>query len=454
MIIRFAVRNLLSFNEETEFNTLPARISRLNHHIYEKENAKVLKLAAIYGANGAGKSNLIESIFLIKRFVVNGEFPSRMKNSKFKLSKDNEDKETYLGIEFIKNNKPFYYGVKTLRGIITEEELYLSGLGIKEDEILFARNSSDENEISRVSFFKEFSNNDENVALRKVIEKDLLKKQKSLFKLLSELTNESLSLIHEAFSWFEDNLNIVFPDSKPTGLAHKVAIEEKFREFADDLMKSYSIGIAGLRTEIKPIEEFLEEEYDKKEVKDIIAEMKEDPKKVLALRNPDEEAIATNEDGKIIVHRLVLEHRGKRNETATFHLNEESDGTKRLLEYLPALNDTIYSEEVYIVDEIERSIHPLIIKELISKFSRDKKTKGQLIFSTHESNLLDQEFLRTDEIWLTEKNKFGETKLYPLSDFKEHHTIDIRKGYLNGRYGAIPFLGNLHDLNWDKYAEA
>ena len=92
----------------------------------------------------------------------------------------------------------------------------------------------------------------------------------------------------------------------------------------------------------------------------------------------------------------------------------------------------------------------MIVKELVSKFSFDNKTKGQLIFSTHESNLLDQEILRTDEIWFAEKNTNGATRLYSLSDFKEHNTIDIRKGYLNGRYGAIPFLGNLKDLNWHK----
>ena len=137
-----------------------------------------------------------------------------------------------------------------------------------------------------------------------------------------------------------------------------------------------------------------------------------------------------------------------------FYLNEESDGTVRLLDYIPAFQDIVNHNKVYIVDEIERSIHPLLIKELIRKFSNDKDTQGQLIFSTHESNLLDQEIFRQDEIWFAEKDKNGCTDLYPLSEFKEHHTKDIRKGYLNGRYGGIPFLGNLQDLNWNKYAFA
>ncbi|MCD8264035.1 MAG: hypothetical protein LUD02_07645, partial [Tannerellaceae bacterium] len=93
----------------------------------------------------------------------------------------------------------------------------------------------------------------------------------------------------------------------------------------------------------------------------------------------------------------------------------------------------------------------ILIKELIRKFSLDKETKGQLIFTTHESNLMDQEIFRQDEIWFAEKDINGSTDIYSLSDFKEHSTIDIRKGYLTGRYGSIPFLGNLQDLNWHTY---
>jgi uncharacterized protein len=166
-----------------------------------------------------------------------------------------------------------------------------------------------------------------------------------------------------------------------------------------------------------------------------------------------EDGIFVLEDGKVWAKRLCFRHEEDMGSTK-FSNWEESDGTNRLLDYLPILYEAINSKKVYLIDEIERSIHPLLIKELVKKFSDDTETKGQLIFTTHESNLLDQEIFRPDEIWFTEKNRQGATELYPLSEFKEHHTIDIRKGYLNGRYGGIPFLGNLKDLNWDKYAEA
>ena len=82
----------------------------------------------------------------------------------------------------------------------------------------------------------------------------------------------------------------------------------------------------------------------------------------------------------------------------------------------------------------------------------NQNTKGQLIFTSHESNLLDLDIFRQDEIWFVEKdNKSGDTKMYSLSEFKPRYDLDIRKGYLKGRFGAIPFLAKLHDLNWDNY---
>ena len=107
------------------------------------------------------------------------------------------------------------------------------------------------------------------------------------------------------------------------------------------------------------------------------------------------------------------------------------------------------NERVYIIDEIERSMHPILIKELIQKISGMQNVRGQLIFTTHESNMLDQSIFRPDEIWFAEKDSLLSTKLYSLSDFNVHATANVENGYLNGRYGAIPFLSNLKDLHWN-----
>ena len=97
---------------------------------------------------------------------------------------------------------------------------------------------------------------------------------------------------------------------------------------------------------------------------------------------------------------------------------------------------------------LERSIHPVLIKELLGKLSSSDNVKGQLIFTTHESGLLDQRIFRTDEIWFAQKDVEQATQLYPLSDFDVREGADIEFGYLNGRYGGIPFLSNLRDLHW------
>lgn len=448
MLIRFVVNNLYSFGKETEFNMLPWRIGRLSHHKYLHQGTEILKQTVIYGANGAGKSNLIKSIGLLKKLVISGELPIELTTQKFKLSDSAKDSPVLLAIEFVNTNKAFSYAIKVNNSIVEEEELYLSGLG-KEDKLIFERRTSEGK--SKIRFFEGFENTNENKVLKSVIEKDLVRPDKPLLTLLKGLTNDSFDDIKACYSWFSNNIEVIFPKTVPKALVQQIDIVKNFKEFTNELVCSFNTGVVNVDSEKRSIEEYLGED-DKNKAAEIIAELKANPKKMLGLRHNGEEVVIVNENGNIVAKRLLLEHMGESNKKIGFHINEESDGTVRLLEYIPALRDVIYKDKVYIIDEIERSIHPLIVKELISKFSLDEGTKGQLIFSTHESNLLDQDLFRQDEIWFAEKKSNGQTELYPLSEFKEHHTLDIRKGYLNGRYGAIPFLSNLHDLNWHKHA--
>lgn len=213
-------------------------------------------------------------------------------------------------------------------------------------------------------------------------------------------------------------------------------------------MKSFKLGISSLTLEKKNIKDFFGEDNDS-ELDVLVKELEKTPAKMIGLRSrKGDEIVIVKEANKIWIKSLKIEHKGKNNISKLFDLAEESDGTVSLLDFVPAFKDIASENKVFVIDEIERSIHPLLIKELVNKFSCDTKTKGQLIFTTHESNLLDQQIFRQDEIWFVEKNNWGASDLYSLSDFKEHKTIDIRKGYLNGRYGSIPFLANLKDLNW------
>jgi uncharacterized protein len=449
MLIRFAINNLLSFKEETEFNLLPSQATRLSPHKYRRNGIEVLKLTALYGANGSGKSNLIRSISLLKKMLLSGEIPIELNNQKFKLSKSSLNDPTELAIEFFTNNLIYYYSVSVNNGIIIDE-YFCSTNKNQEDELIFHRKYQDNK--TAITFSEEFEEDKGNQVLKKVIETDLLKSYQPLFTLLNAISNNAFIGIKYAFEWIAKSLIIIYPFTKPDRLAYLIDAKKGFKAFANELMCSFNTGIANLKVEEKSIEEFLGED-NQTDIEYIKLELNNNPDKIILHRinRENEEIVLVSENGNVIAKRLLFEHKGEKNENVEFKINEESDGTRRLLEYLPAWSDLINVATTFIIDEIERSIHPLIIKELIDKFSKDESTKGQLIFSTHESNLLDQEVFRTDEIWFTEKNILGATKLYSLSDFKEHNTIDIRKGYLNGRYGAIPFIGNLHDLNWHKF---
>jgi uncharacterized protein len=452
MLIRFAIKNLFSFKEETEFNLLPGRAKRLNHHKYERNGIEVLKLTALYGANGSGKSNLIRSISLLKMLLLKATIPNALNYQKFKLSKSTLTEPVELAIEFFANNSIYYYSISINDGLIIDEYFSSNGKN-QEDEMIFHRKY--EHKKTSITFFKEFEEIKENQTLKTIIETNLLKSHQPLFSLLNSISSDHFIDIKVAYNWFENDLTIIYPETKATGLVLEIDSKKGFKEFATELMCSFNTGITNLKVEVKSIEEFLGKD-NQNEIDEITTELKNNPDKKLAImtnQTTEEEVVIVSEKGKVFAKRLLFEHRGEKNEDIEFKFDEESDGTRRLLEYLPALNNVIKGSQTYIIDEIERSIHPLIIKELIEKFSKDETTKGQLIFSTHESNLLDQEVFRTDEIWFTEKSIMGSTKLYSLSDFKEHNTIDIRKGYLNGRYGAIPFLGNLQDLNWHKFQD-
>ncbi len=451
MLVRFTIENIFSFGERKEFNMLPyPRLGTLKSHRYNIMDFEILKMASIYGANGAGKSNLVKALFYLQRLVITKGIPLRLRDSQFKFQPKHSVKSQIFAIEFIQDNIPFYYGIEIFNGLIKTEELYKSGLGKKKDELIFERKTNEKG-ITTIQFLDDFENDEKSQLLKSIIIEELVKPNESVLKVLSNRNNKFITDIKKAFTWFDDTLQVITPDSKPTDLARRLDKDTEFKQYAEDLMCSFNIGISSLKSEKKDIKEFLGEDHED-ELETWIERVENSPNNMIRLNSRSgDELIMVKEEGKIWVYMLKVGHVGKDKLSVLFDLGEESDGTIRLLDFVPAFRDVISFPKVFIIDEIERSIHPLLIKELIRKYSLDDNTKGQLIFTTHESNLLDQKIFRQDEIWFVEKDNNGSTDLYSLSDFKEHKTIDIRKGYLNGRYGSIPFLANLKDLNWNEY---
>ncbi len=452
MLIRFIIENVLSFGEKKEFTTICSNnyIQNLKHHKYNFEELNLLKLSSIYGANGAGKSNLIKALALFQDFVVNQKMSYTLKNSEFKFNPKTMPQS--LAIEFIEQDTPFYYGIMFIGDIILSEELYISGLGSKDDKLIFHR-TTDKKKNIKVIFLDEFEKDEKSQILKSVLIDDkLIKHNETALKILANRENRFLQDIKKAYNWFESTLQIITPESRPAALAHAIETDKKFGSYVKDIICSFNLGISSLKTEKVDIHEFFGKD-NPEDLQRILELIDLSPNNAVGARKEikGSETIFIKEGDKVWAKTLKLEHKGKTSQNLLFELDEESDGTIRLLDFVPAFYELINQNGVFLIDEIERSIHPLLIKELIRKFSLDEDTKGQLIFTTHESNLLDQEIFRQDEIWFVEKDDTGSTDLYSLSDYKEHKTIDIQKGYLNGRYGSVPFLGNLKDLNWHNY---
>jgi len=444
MLIRFVTSNFLSFNEEKEFNMLAGSFRTHKHHVYKAGKLNVLKGAAIYGANGAGKSNLVKSIDYLKQMVVNGGLEKSINSQKFKLDKTKADAPTEFEIEFFYKRKIYAYGVSVNGNVVEKEWLYISGID-KEDKLIFERKTLKSGK-SKIKFGKSYIKTKKDELLIELMGDNLLLEHELL---LGKYENLKISDIDNVVEWVSKWLIIIYPKSRANVLVYGMTKVDDFANFVNDVLKTFDTGIKKL--EVKDIDfdvYFVEEEQVKK--RELLEDIK-DGNSILS-SNKYETVVVTKENNKNIVKKAIAIHNDFDNNNIDFDLSEESDGTRRLLDFIPAFDGILNANITYVIDEIDQSIHPELLQTLVKKIMDEPNTKGQLIFTTHESNLLDLNIFRQDEVWFAEKDKGGSTNLYSLSEFKPRYDLDIRKGYLKGRFGAIPFTGDLKQLNWQTHA--
>ena len=442
MLIRFQVKNLYSFEEETEFNLLTNDSEHLPHHKKHCNGVDFLRLSAIYGANASGKSNFVRAIGLLQNIVKKGKIIDEVSDYKFKLSGEALTKPISLAIELLSNSKIYYYTLTFDQKKILNETL-VETFKDKEDRIVFERSLT--NERQEIPFIESEVKNEKERMFLELLSDKLLSKDELLLTFLTQKYPNEYADIDNVFEWFSDVLIVLNSNFKIRGIAHKFDTDDSTTMFANAFIPTLGTGIQKIDIQKR---EIVGQGNEMNYLKDNI---KNDQEQLFTNTNPDtgeEITFVMEENDKIFAKRIFTEHLDKEGHKVFFPFGWESDGTKRLLEYTPLINGVINAEVVFVVDEIERSIHPMMIKELIKKISSDTSAQGQLIFTTHESCLLDQEILRTDEIWFTQKDKGGATHMYSLSDFNISNTANIEDGYLNGRYGGIPFLSNLKELNW------
>ena len=447
MLVRFVASNFLSLKEEVEFNMLTGSFKTHKHHVYQAGKVEVLKAAAIYGANGAGKSNLVKAIGFLKQLVEEGAITTSVNNKKFKLDPEYQQKSVRFEIEFYTNQKLYAYGVSIDDTTVLEEWLYELGVA-REDKLIFERTVDKQGKFN-LKFAKKYQKTQKQKLLIELLEEHLLKDNQLLLSKNEELNIDEITA---ARRWVTYGYRVMYPMSEEGEIILNMVSSESGKLFANQMLEALNTGVNSVSIEEHELDSF----------SDIDSQTKQRAIQIINGRN-DYHAhkvtkggpvYITYKKGKYIVQKLVLNHGETTVKSVPFYLSEESDGTRKLLDYISPTYMITNRPVTIIIDEIDQSIHPSLLKKLLQKLMDDEDTKGQLIFTTHESNLLDLAIFRQDEIWFAEKeNATGATQFYSLSEFKPNDDLDIEKGYLNGRFGAIPFLADLEKLNWHQHAE-
>jgi len=445
MLVQFTVKNFLSFKEESSLNLLATADAKHQLHLISNKKKKpILRTAAVYGANGSGKSNLVKAMAFAKNLIVDGTRPDqRIPVTPFKLNEESRKSPSIF--EFVINYQDTIY---TYGFVVNESE-------VKEEWLFAIRNVREVRLFERITR----SNGKARVEFGPILAKKKTKKHQFL-SFIAEGTRPNELFLHELYqknvkdalpliNWFREVLVIIGPESAYRDLIFDAYTNENFIQFMGIFLKNADTGIDSIVTEkIEPdFDKYFPEMPEK--LKNDLLNIKPNVRVMLSTPEGRRYTLMREENGEIVLLWLKARHKLKDGVYVDMEIKHESDGTRRLMDLLPALLHSKSEERVYIIDEIDRSIHPLLSRMFLQAYLDDQKCgRGQIIITTHESNLLDRELLRRDEIWFMEKDEEGSTHLYSLSEYKVRPDLKLGKGYLDGRFGAIPFLGDLEKLQY------
>ncbi len=419
MLIEFTVDNFLSFRDRT---TLSMAGSPDRSHMENlitlpiPKGSRLLRSAAIYGANASGKSNLIKAIRFVKRFVMNssreGQRDSIIEVIPFKLDRSYASRPSSFEVMFLIDGKRYSYGFSAYPRYISSEFLYSYPKGQR--RLLFERTQASEDDLPFYKFGSHWQGD------KKPLE-NVTRKNALFLSVASQFNN---LLCGNVTDWFSRTLRFV------GSVAHehtKISIHEnEYNRFCVlQLLKHADLAIKDLKLDSVPLKNSKQYEKLPDEVKRIVSEKEQDA--FLLELTTIHEGIA--EDGSRI--------------DVPFGFDEESDGTKQYFGLAGHCFDTLYSGCTLVIDELDSHLHPLLTKEILRRFHSGQSgaSGGQIIFTAHDAALLDLDIFRRDQIWFTAKDEGGATSLYSLYEFKgARKDENISRGYLAGRYGAIPFV--------------
>lgn len=433
MLIRFNISNYLSFDEQQSLNMIPGLSESHPNHTRSFDPIKVLRLSAIYGANASGKSNLMKAMASMKALVSNNVpiLPDRY----FRPKPENRDKPSLFEVEIELNGKMYSYGFEIIisKREIMDEWLYELHPDV-DSTIIFQRTGA------RVEHpFAGAEGNRLNVYAEDAEEQ----KGRLFLNIVGSRTrnkDSELKVFGDVKRWFDDKL-VVLDTNLPF-------IPSRFLD--DDYFARLNKVMASFGTGINEIGYEASNGLDTIISGELLDQMKNDlldgRANGLGMRSQNNYAsfvdyrVSLSDDGTLKFDEIVFKHRGN----TVYHSEEESDGTRKLFTLMSNL--LIDDDDVtFLMDELDSRLHPQMTYHLVDLFlgNRDSYRK-QLIFTTHESYLMDFGLLRRDEIWFTDKDGDGATSLYSLEEFNVRIDRRIEKAYREGRYGGTPVFSTIY----------
>lgn len=412
MLLQFSIKNFRTFKDKATLSLIASNYdkeTREHENIVINDNfgLRLLKSAVIYGANASGKSKLLDAFAFMRYFVINSSKESQkgeaIKIEPFRLDQSSKNEPTEFEVIFIHNKVLFRYGFEVTKERIISEWLFYKPK-TKEVELFYREEN-------------EYKIHNRNFSKGDTVVKEGLVRDNALLISVAAQFNEKSAI--EVLEWFEKNRIISglydaeYRDNTVNKLSNK-SNKNRVLKF----LKAADIGIEDL--EILTINS---------------GQFKESPfSTVLIIKN-------------------TYEDKNKIGTTPLFLSLDESEGTRKYFYILGPVIDALEDGGILIVDELDSKLHPNLVCKIVALFNSKgfNKNNAQLIFNTHDTNLLSSGLFRRDQIWFTNKNKYGEAKLYSLADFKSDEvrkTEPFEDNYINGKYGAVPFLGFFDNLKF------
>ena len=417
MLIQFSVENYLSIKDKVFLSLEPSVDKEHPENIISKEGNRATGIITIYGANASGKSSLFKAITVALNMIRNSnnvQVTDVLPIVPFKFDFESRNKPTSFEFTFIaKDGKKYIYGFSATREKIVEEYLYYYTSA--KPSLIFDISGEEEPKFTR----------SHKVKLEAAYQMNTSKK---LF--LATATNWNVECTKVPFEWLAESIDTFTDVASLSGYAFEKYREDETKEYVEftrNLLKQADINISNIIVDTKevpsvnhiPLEGFIIQGQ------------------IVRPNFPEKQYSL-----EITTNHIIKDENGKETEFA-LGLQEESLGTQQIFFYGPFLKDAFEKGKTLVLDEIERSLHPSIVKFIMNLFrdSEVNKKGAQLIATTHETSLLSLDTFRRDQIYFTEKDaNTGVTDLYSLDEFSVRKTENIEKGYLMGRYGAIPFL--------------